>query len=62
MEQDRLVLYGPGMRYGPLVPVSATRFHLSATQADLEFEVEEGMVRGLVLFTSSGKALVFRRA
>jgi hypothetical protein len=62
MEQDRLALYEPGARYGPLVPVSATRFHLTATQADLEFDVEEGIVRGLVLFTSSGKTLVFRRA
>jgi len=62
MEQDRLALYEPGMRLGPLVPVSATRFHLTATQADLEFEVEEGMARRLVLHTSSGKALAFRRA
>jgi len=63
MEQDRPVLYepGPGMRLGPLVPVSATRFHLMATQLDVEFEVEEGIARRLVLHTPSGKAFDFRR-
>jgi hypothetical protein len=64
MEQDRLVLYEPGisMRLGPLVPVSATHFHLTATQLDVEFVVEEGVARRLVLLTPSGKALAFLRA
>lgn len=62
MEQDRLGLYQPGMRLGPLVPVSATRFHLMASKADLDFVVEDGMVQRLVLFSSSGKELAFHRA
>ena len=64
LEQDRLALHepGPGMRLGPLVPVSAKRFHLMATQLDVEFEVEESMARRLVLHTPSGRALAFRRA
>jgi hypothetical protein len=62
IEQDQLVLYQPGMRLGPLVPVSATRLHLTATQLDLEFVVEEGMARRLVLIRSSGKTIAFRRA
>ncbi|HKP52188.1 MAG TPA: hypothetical protein VJ183_06005 [Chloroflexia bacterium] len=61
IEQDRLALYEPGMRLGPLVPVSATRFHLIATRLDVEFVVEEGMARRLVLLTPSGKELAFRR-
>jgi len=62
IEGDRLALYQPGMRLGRLVPVSATRLHLTATQVDVEFVVEEGVARRLVLHTSSGKALAFRRA
>ena len=57
LEQDRLVLYQPGMRLGPLVPVSATRLHLMATPLDVEFVVEEGRARRLVLLRSSGQAL-----
>ena len=62
IEQDRLVLYQPGMRLGPLVPVSATRLHLMATPLNVEFVVEEGMARRLVLLRSSGKTIAFRRA
>jgi hypothetical protein len=53
IEQDQLALYEPGMRLGPLVPVSATRFHLTATPLDVEFVIEEGMARRLVLLSPS---------
>ncbi len=62
LEHDMLALHGPGMRYGPLVPVSATRFHLLATPVDIEFVVEDGLARLLTLFTSDGKAHRFQRA
>ncbi|HYP40188.1 MAG TPA: hypothetical protein VEX13_07485 [Chloroflexia bacterium] len=64
MEQDGLVLYQPGisMRLGPLVPVSSTRFHLTATPLNVEFVVEDGMARQLVLIRSSGTTIAFRRA
>jgi hypothetical protein len=61
-EQDQLVLYQPGMRLGPLIPVSATRLHLMSTPLNVEFEVEEGTVRRLVIIRSSGKTVSFRRA
>jgi hypothetical protein len=62
IEQDRLVLYQPGMRLGPLIPVSATRLHLMSTPIDVEFVVEEGMARRLVILRSNGQALVFTRS
>ena len=64
IEQDRLVLYQPGisMRLGPLVPVSSTRFHLTASPLNVEFVVEDGMARHLVLIRSSGKTIAFSRA
>jgi hypothetical protein len=62
IEQDQLVLYQPDMRLGPLVPVSATRLHLVSTPLNVEFVVEEGMARRLVLIRSSGKTIAFRRA
>ncbi len=62
IEQDRLVLYQPGMRLGPLIPVSATRLHLMSTPLDVEFVVEDGMPRRLVLIRSSGKTIAFHRA
>ena len=62
LEGDRLVLYQPGMRLGPIVPVSATRFHLAASPLNVEFVVEDGTVRRLVLIRSSGKTIAFSRA
>ena len=62
LEQGGLVLYQPGERLGPLMPVSASRLHLVATPVDVEFEVEEGRARRLVLRWSSGKVLAFQRA
>lgn len=61
LEQNTLALHGPQTRYGPLVPISATRFHLTATPVDAEFVVEEGLARRLVLFRSNGKQDAFRR-
>jgi hypothetical protein len=62
MEQDQLALYQPDMRLGLLVAVSATRFHLAASPLNVEFVVENGMVRRLVLIRSSGKTIPFSRA
>jgi hypothetical protein len=62
MEQDGLILYGPNTQYGPLVPISGTRFHLKATPLDLEFMVEEGLTPRLLLFTSEGKRRVYLRS
>ena len=62
IEQDQLVLYQTGMRLGPLVPVSATRLHLMSTPLNVEFVVEEGLARRLVLVRSSGKTIAFRRS
>jgi hypothetical protein len=61
LEQDTLVLHGPGTRYGPLLPVSATRFHLQATPLDVEFVVEEGLAQRLTLFRSDGTGHGYRR-
>lgn len=62
LEQDRLVLYQPGLQLGPLVPMSATRLHLMASPLDVEFVVEDGMARRLVILRPSGKTLAFHRA
>ena len=62
VEQDRLVLYQPGMRLGPLVPVSPTRLHLMSTPLDVEFVVEEGLARRLVILRSNGQTLAFNRS
>ena len=62
MEQDRLVLYQPGMRLGPIVPVSATRFHLTASPLNVDFVVEDGIPRRLVIIRSSGKTIAFNRS
>lgn len=62
LEHDTLTLYAPRMRYGPLVPVSTTRFHLQASPLDIEFVVEDGLTQSLTLLTSDGKAHSFRRA
>lgn len=62
LERDALALYGPDMYYGALEPVSVTRFHLRATPLDIEFGAEEGLAQIFTLFTSAGKAHVYRRA
>lgn len=61
LEQDRLALHGRDMRYGTLLPISATRFHLQATPLDIEFVVENELVQRLVLFTSDGKVHTYQR-
>jgi hypothetical protein len=61
LEHDTLVLHGRDMRYGALVPVSTTRFHLQAQPLDIEFGVEEGLARRLTLLTFNGKAHGYRR-
>ena len=62
LEDDTLILYGPRMRYGPLVPVGSTRFHLRATRIDTEFVVEHGLARRLMLVQPDGSTRVFARA
>lgn len=62
LEGDGLVVYGPTMRYGALIPVSTTRFHLQATPVDIEFVVEDGAVRRLTLAGSDGTPHPFERA
>jgi hypothetical protein len=63
LEDETLILYGPDdQRYGPLVPLSPTRFHLRATPIDIEFLSEDGRTQQLTLFRSDGSAEVYRRA
>ena len=60
LEGETLILHGPRQRYGPLVPLSLTRFHLQATPIDIEFLVEDGRTQ-LTLLRSDGSAEVYRR-
>jgi hypothetical protein len=62
LEQDKLALHGATMRFGTLVPETATRFHVAATRLDAELVVEEGVAQGLVVYTPDGKQHIFRRA
>ncbi len=61
LEQETLALHAPRMRYGALVPVSAHRFHLTATQYDAEFVMEDDAARRLVLVRVDGMRQGFRR-
>lgn len=61
LEQDTLALHALDTRYGPLVPVSVTRFHLQASPVDIEFVVEDGLTQGLTLLTSDSTAHSYRR-
>lgn len=61
LEPETLALYGPNMRYGTLVAVSAARFHVQATPLDIEFTTEEEVAPCLRLFTSDGAQHLFRR-
>ncbi|HEX8684808.1 MAG TPA: hypothetical protein VF707_20995 [Ardenticatenaceae bacterium] len=60
-EGEGLALHGPDSRYGALIPLSETRFHLRASPLDFEFVVEEGLACRLLLFTSDGKTRVYLR-
>lgn len=61
LEHETLTLHGPSFRYGPLVPISATRFHLQASPVDIEFVVQDGLVQELTLHRSDGKLYSYRR-
>lgn len=61
LEHDTLALHALDTRYGPLAPVSVTRFHLQASPVDVEFVVEDGLTRGLTLLTSDNKVHRYRR-
>jgi hypothetical protein len=54
LEQESLALYGPDIRHGSLIPLSERRFHLQASDVDVEFE-EVGQMRRLVLLSSEGE-------
>jgi hypothetical protein len=60
LEKGGLALHGPSMRLGALAPITATRFHVTATMLDIEFVAEGGGVEGLVVF-SAGKAYRYGR-
>jgi hypothetical protein len=62
LEQETLALHGARTRYGPLLPVSPTRFHLQASRLDVEFEADEQQTWHLRLLTPDGSARVYRRA
>lgn len=47
LEHDTFALYGPDRRYGALIPISETHFHLQAAPLDIEFVVEAGLVQRL---------------
>ena len=61
IEDDQLVLYTPGQRLSPFVPVSPTRLHLRAHPIDVEFEVEDGRAQRLVLYWTNGRTAAFDR-
>jgi hypothetical protein len=62
LEHETLVLHGASMRYGSLVAVSPTRFHLQATPLDLEFVVEAGLAQQITVHRSDGTTHSYRRA
>jgi hypothetical protein len=61
LEDETLVLSGATMRYGTLVPVSPTRFHLQATPVNIEFQAEADQAQRLTLINSDGTAHGYRR-
>jgi hypothetical protein len=61
LEGETLVLHGATMRYGTLLPVSPTRFHLQATPVNIEFQAEDGPAQRLSMITSDGTAHGYRR-
>jgi hypothetical protein len=60
LEDETLSLHGPRQRYGPLVPLSLTRFHLRASPIDIEFQTEDERTQ-LTLLRSDGSAEVYQR-
>jgi hypothetical protein len=61
LEHETLILHASNQRYGALMPMSATRFHLQAAPVDIEFVVEDGLARSLTLHRSDGKMYSYRR-
>jgi len=61
LEHETLVLHIADTRYGPLLPISPTRFHLQATPVDIEFAIEAGLAQYLTILRSDGTAQRFRR-
>jgi hypothetical protein len=54
LEQETLALYGSDTRYGLLIPLTESRFHLQASDLDIEFEAA-GQKYRLVLLSSDGE-------
>lgn len=61
LANDVLTVFAPGQRYGTLLPVSETRFHLQSSPLDVEFVIENGSVQAMMLQNSEGKTHLFRR-
>lgn len=60
LEAGELALYGPDLRYGPLIPLSEQRFHLRASGVDIAFALETGGARQLTVFSSDGSQRLFQ--
>ncbi len=60
LEAGELALYGPDIRYGPLIPLSEQHFHLRASGVDIAFAPETEGVRQLTLFSSDGAERLFQ--
>jgi hypothetical protein len=60
LEGGELALYGPDIRYGPLIPLSEQRFHLRASGVDITFIPETGGARQLTVFSSDGSERLFQ--
>lgn len=61
LEHETLTLHGADTRYGLLLPMTATRFHLEASPVDIEFVVEDGLARQLTVHRSDGTTHSYRR-
>jgi hypothetical protein len=62
LEEGTLALYGTNTRYGSLIPLSDTHFHLRASELDIAFEQEAGQQTfQLVLLSSDGKRRLFQK-
>ncbi|HEY1012520.1 MAG TPA: hypothetical protein VGE07_07425, partial [Herpetosiphonaceae bacterium] len=62
LEDGGLALHTARERYGLLVAVTETRFHLQATPYDVEFAAGAGPASSLTVFGDDGAAHLYRRA
>jgi hypothetical protein len=59
-EEGGLALHGPTMRIGALVPITETRFHVTATMLDVELVAAGEGPPLLVVHTGDGKSYSYR--